>query len=1042
MPSHLDPGNERFSLAAAEIIHRYDVGQPEANITSAVRDFLIVTGLARSQDIVEEDPPSPDGSRRAVDLTALDTFVEVKRRIGTVGGFQPNPQYVQQIDDYLSESASTGKGVRTGILTDGKYWLLRWPGAGAVKTARPYGFELRDAESWLPLFEWLRDEALTSLDEIYPDRQAVERYLGPNSPSYQRDITALGTLFKGCRDEPTIRVKRQLWNDLLRAALGEVARTPSQMDDLFVRHTYLSMVIGMVVQASFGLDIRLITEQDPPDLLRGATFRSATGLQGVIESDFFAWPTEVGGGPLIRALARRIARFDWKHPPSDIASILYETVIPPDERRTLGEYYTPRWLAQTMVSELIEDPLGQTVLDPACGSGTFVAEAVDHFIRASDSVGLEPKETLDRLANSVTGIDVHPVAVHLARSAWVLAARPAIQAATDAGYDATVAVPIYLGDALQLRFRSGDMFAEYNVTIQVGDDQNTELVFPVSLVERPNDFDSLMNHVADAIERHEEPRYALDDNGITDPGERATLEDTIATLQSLHTEGRDHIWAYYTRNLVRPVTLARGKVDVIIGNPPWLNYNQTANTLRSELRRQSMNVYGIWAGGRYASHQDVAGLFFPRSVDLYLKPGGAIGMVMPHSALQAGQYSKWRTGQWHASGSAGTLAVDFDFKTAWDLEGLTPNTFFPIPASVVFATWVGSDSGTKGHPLKGSVERWLGVAGSPKVTRSLMPITDTSVVGDSPYADHSRQGATIVPRCLFFVEETESSVTVQAGQTITVNPRRGSQDKDPWRSLDLAKITSQTVEAQHVFDVHLGETLAPYVMLDPLKAVLPIAHSDRKLPSDGAGTGGVDLGELGRRMRSRWRTVSELWERNKSSANKLNLLGQVDYMRKLSSQLEWRQDAGNRPVQVAYNQSGAPTAAMVPGNETLVDYTLYRISCKSEAEARYLVAIINSGELFESVAGLMPKGQYGARHLQKHLWKLPIPEFDDSNPLHVRISEVGSIAGEGAAAKLEQLREERDRVTVTIARREIRKWLASSEEGRAVEEAVSELLGT
>ena len=127
MPSHLDPGNERFSLAAAEIIHRYDVGQPEANITSAVRDFLIVTGLARSQDIVEEDPPSPDGSRRAVDLTALDTFVEVKRRIGTVGGFQPNPQYVQQIDDYLSESVSTGKGVRTGILTDGKYWLLGRP---------------------------------------------------------------------------------------------------------------------------------------------------------------------------------------------------------------------------------------------------------------------------------------------------------------------------------------------------------------------------------------------------------------------------------------------------------------------------------------------------------------------------------------------------------------------------------------------------------------------------------------------------------------------------------------------------------------------------------------------------------------------------------------------------------------------------------------------------------------------------------------------------------------------------------------------------
>ena len=646
MAGQIDPNDSKYGEAAKRILQRHDANQPEANITSAIRDFLVDTGLARQEEIIEENPPSSDGSRRAVDLTALDTFVEVKRRLGTAGGFQPNGQYVQQIDDYLAESASTGKGVRTGILTDGRYWLLRWPDAGEVKTARPYGFELRRAQEWLPLFEWLRDEALTSMEDIYPDRDTVEQYLGPNNPSYQRDIAVLRTLFRSCRDEPTISVKRRLWNDLLRAALGEVAHTTEQMDDLFVRHTYLSMVIGMVVQASFGLDIRLIAEQDPADLLRGSSFRNDTGLQGVIESDFFAWPTEVGGGPLIRTLARRIARFDWKQPPSDIASILYETVIPPDERRTLGEYYTPRWLARTMVQELIEEPLTQTVLDPACGSGTFVAEAVDHFIRASDVEGLEPKQALDRLANTVTGIDVHPVAVHLARSAWVLAARPAIQAAKDAGYDASVSVPIYLGDALQLRFRSGDMFTEHTVTIQVGDDQNTELVFPVSLVERPNDFDSLMDHVADAIERGEEPRYALDDNGITDPAERATLEATIATLESLHNEGRDHIWAYYSRNLVRPVALARGKVDVIIGNPPWINYNQTANTLRTELRRQSSDVYGIWAGGRYATNQDVAGLFFTRSVDLYLEPGGVIGMVMPHSALQAGQYSKWRTGQW------------------------------------------------------------------------------------------------------------------------------------------------------------------------------------------------------------------------------------------------------------------------------------------------------------------------------------------------------------------------------------------------------------
>ena len=45
-------------------------------------------------------------------------------------------------------------------------------------------------------------------------------------------------------------------------------------------------------------------------------------------------------------------------------------------------------------------------------------------------------------------------------------------------------------------------------------------------------------------------------------------------------------------------------------------------------------------------------------------------MVMPHSALQAGQYSKWRSGRWQARRGGSGLAADFSFKTAWDLERL------------------------------------------------------------------------------------------------------------------------------------------------------------------------------------------------------------------------------------------------------------------------------------------------------------------------------------------------------------------------------------
>ncbi len=1050
MTTFIDYNDPRYAEAAREILRRHDNGEQEANITSAVRDFLVLTGLAKSEEINEVNPPASQ-SRRAVDLTALDTFIEMKRRVGN--GINPDPRWVEQLDDYLAASQSDGKGVRMGILTDGKHWLLRWPGAGQVKTVRPYAFTLEDPDRWLLLYEWLRDEALVSLENIPPDRSAVESHFGPNSPQYQRDIDALAAMYRDYADHETIKVKRRLWHDLLRTALGEVADTTEEMDDLFVRHTYLTAVIGMVVQASFGLDIRQLAETDPADLLLGREFRRKTGLQGVVESDFFAWPTEVGRLPLLKTVARHVAKFDWREAPTDIAAILYETVIPPEERRTLGEYYTPAWLAKAIVRELVTDPLDQSVLDPACGSGTFVAEAVAHFIEAADqNPRLNPKEKLEWLRMSIAGIDVHPVAVHLARAAWVLASRSVIQGEFDHGVTSNVTVPIYLGDALQLRFRTGDMFAGNEVTIEV-DPQREEkpttaafgegikapqLIFPMSLIKRAEHFDSFMGDVAEAIEHEEDPYFALDAHNITDDGERGVLENTISVLKTLHDEGRDHIWAYYTRNLVRPVTLALKKMDVIVGNPPWINYNQTIDILRTELERQSKETYGIWQGGRYATHQDVAGLFFSRCVALYLKDGGLIGMVMPHSALQTGQYARWRTGAWSTRRGLQTLSVDLGVKAAWDLERLEPNTFFPVPASVVFAKRLGAAQ--KALPLAGSVERWLGKAGGDDVRRESVPITDTSLSGESPYAGYSRQGASVVPRCLFFVNETENTAIVQAGQTITVNPRRGSQDKEPWRSLDLTAITDQTIEKAHVFDVHLGETVVPYATLEPLKAVLPVKRGDSQLRADTKGTGGIRLSGLERRMRDRWQAISHFWEENKAPANRLNLLGQLDYIHKLSAQLEWQSDPGERTIRIVYTGNGEPTAARIQ-YDAIVDTKLYWIACKDLEETYYLLAIINSDALWAAVTPLMPKGLFGARDLHKHLWKLPIPAFNGRNRQHAAIAQAGQAAAEGAAHQLTQLRQERGPdLTVTIARRELRKWLRASAEGRAVEAGVGRLL--
>ena len=298
-----------------------------------------------------------------------------------------------------------------------------------------------------------------------------------------------------------------------------------------------------------------------------------------------------------------------------------------------------------------------------------------------------------------------------------------------------------------------------------------------------------------------------------------------------------------------------------------------------------------------------------------------------------------------------------------------------------------------------------------------------------------------MPRCLFFVHEVENPALVQAGQTVTVTPRRGSQDKEPCNNLDLTAITGQTVESAHLFDVHLGETLVPYATLEPLKALLPLRRGESSIPVDTNGVGGVRLGGLDRRMRERWRTINDSWEHNKAAANELDLLGRVDYHRELSSQFEWQRDQGQRPISVGYSKSGEPTAALLQDHATIVDHLLFWITCKNELEAHYLLAIINSGALYQLATPLMSKGQFGSRDLHKHLWKLPIPEFEAANRLHLGISKAGEAAAAGAVKQLEQLRQDRPTLTVTIARRELRKWLRASAEGKAVEEGVGELLG-
>ena len=99
------------------------------------------------------------------------------------------------------------------------------------------------------------------------------------------------------------------------------------------------------------------------------------------------------------------------------------------------------------------------------------------------------------------------------------------------------------------------------------------------------------------------------------PPAQEILAETFKTLCELHDAGRDHIWSYYVRNLARPwwLALPANRVDVLIGNPPWLAYRYMTEAMQVTFRDYS-EERGLWHGAKVATHQDLSGLFLVRAV--------------------------------------------------------------------------------------------------------------------------------------------------------------------------------------------------------------------------------------------------------------------------------------------------------------------------------------------------------------------------------------------------------------------------------------------
>ena len=637
-----------------------------------------------------------------------------------------------------------------------------------------------------------------------------------------------------------------------------------------------------------------------------------------------------------------------------------------------------------------------------------------------------------------------------------MAASDTIRAARANGDGGAVTAPIYLGDSMQLRYDTGTLSASQSIELETQETLTSSpepvtFSIPKEMARQQADMDRLISEMAAAIDEGRDAERVADSYQMSDEC-RQSIKAVAAQMGELHQADRNHVWAYYIRNMIRPAVIAEDKVDRIIGNPPWLTYGQSADIIRQELREMSEKRYQIWAGGKLAPHQDIATLFYTRCAELYAKPQAVIGMVMPHSTLRTGQHLKWRSGNYKRKGgrNAPSVGLNFRLHEPWDLDNVVPD-FFPMPASVVFARYTGAGQGTALAPA--TVQVWRGnweddYAG---ITKTKEALHHDDGKYKSPYGELSSQGPTITDRRLFFVERVPHTAALPTANTTNVKPRLGAQDNITYDG--QLNLLEGVVSNDHLFDVYLGECIAPYVALNPLIAALPVHRSNMTMPmnhndcDDKHYECRLDVAELHPSMQRRWNNAAEMFREAHSNQAINDLYDRLNYQNILTNQLEYLRGAtaGAGTVRLAYTQSGQPTASIVQDNRAIVDRTLYQTECRSEDEARYLMAVLNSERLATEVKPFCPTNwAKKIRHFEKHGWKLPIPRYERRNALHRRLSRLGKVAEQecrNLIAKNDILSKPPGDSQSRAARRLLRhQWQPNSKTAQAIETAVAKLL--
>ena len=905
---------------------------------------IITDGLGREVGALTHEKRMPLVGGRADALFGATVF-ELKTDLR-----RERADVLAKLPDYLAQhERDTGRRPALGIATDGASFLAFELRDGALVEI---GSHTVNAEKPEALLAWL-EPAVSDRDDLNPEPRIIAAELGRESLTFRRAQGTLERLWAKLATHPEVKLKRDLWNNLLREVYGE----DFGEDRLFLQHSYLTIIAKTIAAKVFEL------EADDAEAILSGSALEEQGIRGAVEADFFDWVLQdEAGRDLVRRLARQAARFRLKDVRQDVMKALYESLMDPEQRKDLGEYYTPDWLAAKLTERAVQHPLTQRVLDPACGSGTFLFQAIRRLRAAGDAAGWSRTKKLQACMAQVRGLDVHPVAVIIARVTWLLALGDDIE---DREVDITV--PVFLGDALQWNISTVGTGLEARLDVP----DEPPLRVPGGFAEDQARLEYGVQAIKDGLERNTTPAALEADlnrfKGTTRE-DAAAMAETYARILALHKAGRDGIWPFVLRDLVRPLWLSKPeqRADVLIGNPPWVAFRHLSAAIQIRLREASLRM-NLWVGGVLATQQDLCALFTARAAQLYLKPGGIIGFVLPYAVLNRPAFVGLRRGD--------CRDVQILWDEAWSLDE-TVRPLFPVPACVMIGRRVTAGVlPTRVTRFSGSLPRRD--ADTQEADRALT-ITSAAwppmptLAGASPYRARFKQGATIVPRRFFFVERLPAGRLGASRATPMVQGRTGGQDKAPWRNVTPPR---GPVEAEFLRPVVLGENLAPFRMLPSALAVIPVLETGEVMDAARAAREGHPrLADWLTDIEGKWSAHCALGIDKKP---KLTLTKRLDYQRGILQQFPLG------AIRVAYAKAGTLFAsAILQDANAVVDHKAYWATARSLEEARYLIAILNCDALRVRIAAMQSKGQGGARDFDNLIWELPIPEFSARDPLH------------------------------------------------------------